>query len=83
LGKTIEAVLVMANAGRSEKPILLVAPASLRKQWAQELEDKFELPSLILNGEVAKVAIRVRRENFPTLWKLQLSNNFLFRRPFS
>jgi len=52
LGKTIEASLVIAQKWAERKrAILLVTPASLRKQWSQELADKFELPSIILDGE--------------------------------
>ena len=52
LGKTIEASLVLAQkwAGRRRR-ILLILPATLRKQWQQELQDKFGLPSLILEGK--------------------------------
>ncbi len=54
LGKTIEAGLVLAQKWAERKRrLLLVAPASLRKQWQQELQDKFELPSTIVDGKVA------------------------------
>ena len=53
LGKTIEAGLVMAQKwAENKQSILLVVPASLRKQWNQELFDKFELPSLILDSKI-------------------------------
>jgi ERCC4-related helicase len=59
LGKTIEAGLVMAQRwAENRRSILLVAPASLRKQWVQELEDKFELPSIILDSEVARAEVK-------------------------
>jgi superfamily II DNA or RNA helicase len=49
LGKTIEASLALAQRWAERKRrILLVVPASLRKQWSQELFDKFSLPSSIL-----------------------------------
>lgn len=55
LGKTIEASLVMAQKwAESKRNILLIVPASLRKQWSQELIDKFELPSIIIDGKVAE-----------------------------
>lgn len=64
LGKTIEAGLVMAQRwAENNRKILLVAPASLRKQWAQELEDKFELPSIILDSQVAKTEVTAGRTN--------------------
>ena len=52
LGKTIEASLVIAQKWAERKRnILLVVPASLRKQWNQELQDKFELPSIVLDSK--------------------------------
>jgi hypothetical protein len=42
LGKTIEAGLAIAQRWAERKRhILLIVPASLRKQWSQELFDKF------------------------------------------
>ncbi|SNY58450.1 Helicase conserved C-terminal domain-containing protein [Arsukibacterium tuosuense] len=51
LGKTIEAGLVLCQywAERKRK-LLIICPASLRRQWAQELLDKFNLPSQILDA---------------------------------
>jgi len=50
-GKTIEASIVMAQRWAERKRrILLIVPATLRKQWQQELSDKFALPSVILEG---------------------------------
>jgi len=49
LGKTIEASLVIAQKwAERRRRILLIVPASLRKQWSQELFDKFSLPSVIV-----------------------------------
>ena len=51
LGKTIEAGLVLKyllNSG-SQK-ILLVMPSNLRKQWQVELDEKFEVESLIVES---------------------------------
>jgi len=49
LGKTIEAGLVISQKwAERKKKILAIVPSSLRKQWYQELSDKFFLPSLIL-----------------------------------
>lgn len=49
LGKTIEAGLVLSQkwAERNRK-ILLIVPSSLRKQWNAELQEKFFIPSLLL-----------------------------------
>lgn len=49
LGKTIEAALVIAQKwAERRRHILIIAPATLRKQWSMELAEKFFLPSLIL-----------------------------------
>ena len=54
LGKTIEASLVIAQKWAEHKrKILLIVPASLRKQWNQELLDKFELPSTVVDSKIA------------------------------
>lgn len=51
LGKTIEASLVLAQKwAERRRRILLIVPATLRKQWQVELEDKFFLPSQILEA---------------------------------
>lgn len=50
LGKTIEAGIVLAQLWSEHKRrILIVAPASLMRQWAAELFDKFNLPSIIMD----------------------------------
>ena len=50
LGKTIEAGLVLRYMLESgSKKVLIALPASLRKQWELELEDKFDLSSVILD----------------------------------
>lgn len=50
LGKTIEAALVLCQYWAERKRnLLIICPASLRKQWAQELQDKFNLPSQVLD----------------------------------
>ena len=57
LGKTIEAGLVLcqlwAEGGRN---ILVICPASLRKQWAIELEEKFHIPTIVLDAKTYKRA---------------------------
>ena len=50
LGKTIEAGLVLKYVLESGgKRILIALPASLRKQWELELNDKFDLQASILD----------------------------------
>ncbi len=49
LGKTIEGALVIAQRwAERRRNILVIVPASLRTQWAGELDDEFDLPSTIL-----------------------------------
>lgn len=60
LGKTIEAGIVISQKWAERKrKILIITPANLRKQWNQEIADKFFLPSIILetksfNQEISK-----------------------------
>ena len=52
LGKTIEAGLIIAQRWAERKRrILIIVPANLRKQWHQELQDKFSLQALILEAK--------------------------------
>lgn len=52
LGKTIEAGLVISQHwAERRRRILIIVPANLRKQWHQELLDKFSLQSLILESK--------------------------------
>lgn len=51
LGKTIEAALVLGQYwAERRRRLLVICPASLRKQWATELEEKFHLPVQILDA---------------------------------
>jgi len=50
LGKTIEAGLIVSQLWAERKRrILVIAPTILRKQWAQELQEKFFVPSVVLD----------------------------------
>jgi|ERR1039458_1386915 SNF2 family DNA or RNA helicase len=49
LGKTIEAgILLSQKWAERKRKLLVVVPANLRKQWHQELADKFFLPAVIM-----------------------------------
>ncbi|MCC6784365.1 MAG: DEAD/DEAH box helicase family protein [Planctomycetes bacterium] len=49
LGKTIEAALLLAQRwAEGRRRLLVILPANLRKQWSQELAEKFHLPTAIL-----------------------------------
>lgn len=64
LGKTIEAGLVIAQKWAERKrKILIITPANLRKQWSQELQEKFFLPSIILETKTFNDAIKARDLN--------------------
>lgn len=57
LGKTIEAGLVMCQYWAERKRrLLVICPASLRKQWSLELEEKFNLPNVILDARTYRQA---------------------------
>ena len=51
LGKTIEASLVVCQHwAERRRRLLVICPASLRKQWAQELLDKFAVPATVIDA---------------------------------
>jgi SNF2-related domain/AIPR protein len=55
LEKTIEAGLVISQKWAERKRrILVIAPSNLRKQWQQELSEKFFLPCTILESKSYK-----------------------------
>lgn len=59
LGKTIEAGLTLAQKWTEGKRcILIITPANLRKQWSQEIEEKFYLPTMILEAKNYKKMIK-------------------------
>ncbi|MFA4943541.1 MAG: SNF2-related protein [Lentisphaeria bacterium] len=59
LGKTIEAGLVLCQSWAEQKRrLLVICPASLRKQWALELADKFNLPCRIVDAATCRQAGR-------------------------
>ena len=66
LGKTIEAGIVIAQRwAERRRKILLILPATLRKQWQQEMQDKFYLPTLVLESK-----------NFNQMWRNGYPNPF-------
>ncbi|MCK9418147.1 MAG: DEAD/DEAH box helicase [Nitrospirae bacterium] len=59
LGKTIEAGLVISQHwAERHRRILIITPANLRKQWHQELQEKFFLSSIILESKPYNEAIK-------------------------
>lgn len=84
LGKTIEAGLLIAQRWAERKRrILVVTPANLRKQWHQELADKFGLPATILEAKSFRQAVKDGTVNpFNTSGILICSYQFAARRAF-
>jgi len=64
LGKTIEAGLVISQRwAERRRRILIIVPANLRKQWHQELQDKFNLQGLILEAKNYNSIRKQERQN--------------------
>ena len=58
LGKTIEASLVLCQYwAERRRRLLVICPASIRKQWSLELEEKFNLPTKIIDDKSYKESI--------------------------
>lgn len=62
LGKTIEAGIVLCQFWAERKRrLLVICPASLRKQWSLELSEKFNLPSRVLDAKTYRDELRLGR----------------------
>jgi SNF2 family DNA or RNA helicase len=63
LGKTIEAGIVLCQLwAERRRHLLVICPASIRKQWALELEEKFSLPAVVLDAKAWEVTKRESRD---------------------
>jgi ERCC4-related helicase len=59
LGKTIEAGILLAQRwAERHRRLLVICPANLRKQWSQELADKFFLPTAIVETKTFNESVR-------------------------
>lgn len=59
LGKTIEAGILLSQKWAEQKrQLLIIVPANLRKQWSEELAEKFFLPSVMLEAKSFNEAIK-------------------------
>ena len=59
LGKTIEAGILLSQKWAEQKRrLLIIVPANLRKQWSEELAEKFFLPSVMLEAKSFNEAIK-------------------------
>ena len=65
LGKTIVAGIVVAQKWAEDKRrILIIVPANLRRQWQLELQEKFDLHSVIMEGDTFKVLSKTQENPF-------------------
>jgi superfamily II DNA or RNA helicase len=68
LGKTIEAGIVIAQlVAEGKSRILVLTPATLRAQWQAELQQKFDLGSLIVDGRTGRVGHNPFEQAFPVI----------------
>ena len=77
LGKTIEAGIVLCQYWAERKRRLLVlSPASIRKQWALELEEKFNLPAIVLDAKTYRDLQRLGKAPLSEKAVIVMSFNF-------
>ena len=80
LGKTIEAGIVLCQYwAERRRRLLVICPASIRQQWAMELDQKFHLPSCVVDAKAWKDARRAGREPLSQPGVIVLSFNFAAR----
>ncbi len=58
-----QASLLAQHWAERRRTLLVICPANLRKQWSQELLDKFFLPSVILEAKTFNEALRAGNLN--------------------
>ena len=77
LGKTIEAGIVLCQLWAERKRrLLVICPASLRKQWALELGEKFNLPTRVLDSKSVRDDERQGRSSLAEQAILIMSFNY-------
>ncbi len=77
LGKTIEAGIVLCQLWAERKRrLLVICPASLRKQWALELQEKFNLPARVLDSKSVQDDERKGRSSLAEQAILVVSFNY-------
>ncbi len=68
LGKTIEAGIVIAQlVAEGKGRVLILAPATLRAQWQQELREKFDVDSVLVDGRTVRATGNVFDQNLPVI----------------
>lgn len=81
LGKTIEAGLVLCQMwSTGKRKIIIVCPASLRKQWGFELAEKFGIASEILDAKTFNAYQKEGKKAFPYNRVIICSYNFTAKR---
>lgn len=64
LGKTIEAGLIICQLwAEGKRKIIVVVPASIRKQWQNELLEKFDIPCVIVDGFEYRMSKKIGKIN--------------------
>lgn len=59
LGKTIEAGIVLCQKWAERKRrLLIICPASIRQQWANELQEKFNLHAIVIDAKTHRALKR-------------------------
>jgi SNF2 family DNA or RNA helicase len=77
LGKTIEAGIVLCQYwAERRRRLLVICPASIRKQWALELKEKFDLSAIVLDAKAYREARREGRDPIQPRAVLILSFHF-------
>jgi ERCC4-related helicase len=80
LGKTIEAGLVLCQYWSvGKRKIIVVCPASLRKQWESELQEKFGIRSEILDTKNFNAYVREGKDSLEAKRVIICSYNFAAR----
>lgn len=80
LGKTIEAGIVLCQYWSERRQrLLVICPASLRKQWALELEEKFNLPAFVLDAKTWRDTLKKEQSPLNQKAIIILSYNYANR----
>lgn len=80
LGKTIEAGIVLCQYwSERRRRLLVICPASLRKQWALELEEKFNLPAFVLDAKTWRNTLKKEQSPLNQKAIIILSYNYANR----
>lgn len=80
LGKTIEAGIVLCQYWAERKrQLIVICPASIRQQWAHELEEKFNLPVFVIDSKTYRDAKMTGRDPLQERAVIIISLNYAYR----